>query len=135
MRLRKIKLWKYRKFWKIFDIEIFFLYFWKQTSHENDNATKISFLSLMSLEIQPPSVTPLNLIFIGIMALGFICANAPINKPYFNQSQKCAPGHILNIWNLFLPQFFRFFDNMLCTLEIKDKNMYEVRELPKTVFS
>jgi hypothetical protein len=42
---------------------IFFLHFWKQISHKNENAAKISFLSFLSLEIQPPSDTPLTTIF------------------------------------------------------------------------
>ena len=35
-----------------------FLGFYKQTVNKNKNAAKISFLSLLSLEKQPPSVTP-----------------------------------------------------------------------------
>jgi hypothetical protein len=42
-----------------FFIEIhLFLCFYKQTVNKNKNAAKISFLSLLSLEKQPPSVTP-----------------------------------------------------------------------------
>jgi hypothetical protein len=51
------KFHNYAKFGKFF-IEIhLFLGFYEQTVNKNKNAAKISFLSLLSLEKQPPSVT------------------------------------------------------------------------------